>query len=58
VRRLPLEQKIQHLARLAPERVRGLEILVTSVLEDVWREEFHAGPRGGLKLKAREKGGA
>ena len=40
-----------------PELGRAFAMLITDALEQVWRAEFHAGPRGGLKLKS-EKGGA
>jgi hypothetical protein len=54
VRQLPLAEKIK---RLNSTDAHALDVLVTSCLERYWREEFHAGPRGGLRLKS-EKGWA
>ena len=52
IRHAPLGDKLQRLAQLRPEKVRALDAFVTVLLEQAWREEFYAGPRGGLLLKA------
>jgi hypothetical protein len=56
IRRLPLSEKIQRLANLSEEKVHALEVLVDIVLENAWRENFYAGPRGGQMLKSAKPG--
>jgi len=38
---------LYHLAHLAPEDVRALEVLARQALEDRWRERFYGGSNGG-----------
>lgn len=57
VRQLSPDQKLQRLAVMNPELAHSYDVLITTSLEQCYREQFHAGPRGGLKLKS-EKGRA
>jgi hypothetical protein len=60
IRRLPLADKLQRLANLDPDQVRTLERVferrVDDALEQAWRENFFAGPRGGVMLKSAKAG--
>jgi hypothetical protein len=55
VRQSPLARKIK---LLNSTDLAAFHVLVTSCSERSWRAEFHAGPRGGLKLKTQKKGEA
>jgi hypothetical protein len=56
IRRLPLADKLHRLANLDPNKVEGIAVLVDELLEQAWRENFYAGSRGGMMLKAAKAG--
>jgi hypothetical protein len=56
IRRLPLGEKLHRLENLDPNKVLGIAVLVDELLEQAWRENFYAGSRGGLMLKAAKAG--
>jgi hypothetical protein len=55
IRRLPLADKLHRLANLDPNKVQGIAIIVDELLEQAW-ENFYAGTRGGLMVKAVKAG--
>jgi hypothetical protein len=56
IRRLPLGEKLQRLENLDPDKVEQFVIIVDELLEQAWRENFFAGPRGGQMLKSCKAG--
>jgi hypothetical protein len=56
IRRLPLTDKIERLRSLDPTKVGAIELMVDDALEQSWRENFYAGPRGGVMLKSAKAG--
>lgn len=56
IRRLPLADKLHRLANLDPTKVQEIAIIVDELLEQAWRENFYAGPRGGQMLKSAKAG--
>jgi hypothetical protein len=56
IRRLPLSEKLERLRNLDPKKAGAIELIVDDTLERCWRENFFAGPRGGVMLKSAKAG--
>jgi hypothetical protein len=62
IRTLPIGETLERLKLFsdrADKLIAAFTMIVDDVLENEWRKQFHAGPRGGLRLKSQaSKGGA
>lgn len=56
VRSLPVEKQLKRLLAMNPAKGKAIAFLVTDALEREFQKEFHAGARGGLRVKSKKGG--